>query len=158
MACLKFSLSAVAVGITWPRFHSYLPVTTAMGHPDRAGDRSSCLAPRANTLTCPCLAAFMGQLFNHDPLVLDCSSAGLLHSLGPAVMAMPSTVKARQLPLLPPEPQRNHVHCCFPWRGSGEALLLLPPAQSNRATTAVRNKPCLFLLNQGCCCKIRRFR
>lgn len=137
---------------------SYPPVSTVMGHPDRAGDKSPRLAPCANTLTYPCLAAFTGQLFNHDLLVPGCSSAELLPSLGSAVMGTPGAVEARQPPSPPPEPRRSRVRCCFPSHGSGEALLLLAPARSNRATTAESNKPCLFLLNHGYCCKIRRFR
>lgn len=108
---------------------SYLPVTRATGHPDGAGDKNPCLAPCANTLTYPCLAAFTGQLFN---LVLGSSSAALLHSLGSALMGM-MPAQAGQQPWLPPEPRRNRGRCRFPSHGRGEALLLLAPAQSHNS-------------------------
>lgn len=133
---------------------SYLPVTAATGHPDRAGDKNPRLAPCANSLTYPCLAAFTGQLFN---LVLGSSSAALLPSLGSAPMGM-MPARAKQPPWLPPEPRRDRGRCRFPKPWEREGRLRCCCWLLHRATTAGRNKPCLFALNQGYCCEIRRFR
>lgn len=130
----------MAVGTTWlvgttvpgDWLRSCLPVTTAMGHPDRAGDRNPRLTPCANTPTSPCLAAFTGQLFNHDLLVLDCSSAGLQHSLGSAGMGKPRAAKERRPPSLlqspagapcaaaSPATEAGRLRCCWLLHGVTE--------------------------------------